>query len=507
MAKIIQYLIALLAIALPLQTVLSQLIINSWKLPESLNLWKEVVVGGLMLYFAASIARNLFQKGETWHNKSQKYWSLILISLLTIWIVISGLAINQIGLKVFVIGFRFELWWLWFFVLAHNWLLTRPFKTNPNNWKGFYKILDRIILAGLLIVVGLGITVQIFGPEAVLPSLGFSSNPSSISPPVCHLIDFNQTSCRLAAGFSSPNHLAAYLILVWPVTIWSLIKSKSKLGKIGFGILNLIILIFISLSYARFSWLAVATGVGVILTLNFGSFIKKFQHNSRNKLVILERLEKISQILEEVKTHSKISRATKIILGLILILPIFIGIFAINLPPEVLTKLPAGLAKPSSTALHYMHTMTSLDLLKENPQQILTGFGIGSSGPAAKADYYDIYNAKIIKENAVIPYRWGLLEKDLTIPESWYLQLIINGGIIYALLYLVLVSIPVWPLLRIFGGQRVSNVQIFVALAFFGILIGNLFLHVWESQSVALYGTIIWIWLGLLEAQQLSEKI
>ena len=182
-------------------------------------------------------------------------------------------------------------------------------------------------------------------------------------------------------------------------------------------------------------------------------------------------------------------------LFLVLLFPIFIGIVAINLPSEVLEKMPTFLAKPSSTFWHRMRTNATLEILTtDNNWQF--GFGLGASGPAAKLEYYDIKQQKIFKNYEKVAYKYRLVGEDLTIPENWFLQVLTNGGIIYFGLYLVLVFWPILPILKIL--QKPSNswnldLQTLISLGFFGVIIGNLFLHLWESQTVALMWTLIYL--------------
>jgi hypothetical protein len=46
--------------------------------------------------------------------------------------------------------------------------------------------------------------------------IGYGGN-IEISPQICHLVDFDIDSCRFTGGFSSPNHLAGYLLLILPL--------------------------------------------------------------------------------------------------------------------------------------------------------------------------------------------------------------------------------------------------------------------------------------------------
>ena len=211
---------------------------------------------------------------------------------------------------------------------------------------------------------------------------------------------------------------------------------------------------------------------------------------------------------------------------LVIILPIFIGVVAINLPVEILEKLPVEIAKPSSTFWHGMRTGATLELIQKNPTKWFLGFGLGASGPAAKLEYYDIKKAEIFGQNEQIAYRYRLVGEDLTIPENWFLQVFLNGGIIYFALYLSILCLAVKPLGEFLVKKKYSNINILdnlqtpsqnkklilnqnsqnnlkithsilASLAFFGILVGNLFLHIFEAQSIVLYWSLIYLWANL----------
>jgi hypothetical protein len=210
-----------------------------------------------------------------------------ILFLMTFWIILwsfwQGLTVNIIFL-----GFRFELWWLYFWAITypvttlfqnwHRWQIEygqQNFGTNseqkkveksPNYnlishvqstknhpqsnqksknqnkfdngilltekshleiqenlsqnkiWlKKTEKILRISLYLGFFWVVLVFLAGTLWGQETVLSNLGFENNNSQATPQVCHLVDFGENSCRLSAGFASPNHLAAYLLLVLPI--------------------------------------------------------------------------------------------------------------------------------------------------------------------------------------------------------------------------------------------------------------------------------------------------
>jgi O-antigen ligase len=173
-----------------------------------------------------------------------------------------------------------------------------------------------------------------------------------------------------------------------------------------------------------------------------------------------------------------------------LVLVLGISILITSFDPMLYTGfLPSSIAKPSSSLEHYRLTQVNLDILKAQPSILLTGLGLGSSGPAANYEP----ESKLKKDFEYLSYKWLIKEDRIKIPENWYLQLLLNGGLLYAILYLLIVTIPIWQLWKII---KAKDSNIVFLMGFVGILIGNIFLHLWENQTIALYWTILWLTLA-----------
>jgi hypothetical protein len=202
---------------------------------------------------------------------------------------------------------------------------------------------------------------------------------------------------------------------------------------------------------------------------------------------------------------------------------VFVGVFAINLPETAynsfpINLLPTAITKPSSNFFHAMRTFASIEVLKNNPDKFWLGYGLGISGPAAKMSYYNIKEQALFRDNEAVAYRYRLVGEDLTIPENWYIQTVFNGGIFYAILYLVLASYPVWQISEktnkgtisgyekpIFKGLEYSSFNSKLAITgFAGSLLGNLFLHIFESSTVfAYFGMIAMLVLAMQKYKNL----
>lgn len=334
-----------------------------------------------------------------------------------------------------------------------------------------------------------------------------------------------------------------------------------KIGKkLISGIFIILILVMIWQTKSRFAFLGI--GFWFLFLCSLWLWNKFFG------ILDSKAIKKSFFWQSEISVYSFYVNLRRIWFALVIFLPIFVGIVAINLPSEVLNKLPVEIAKPSSTFWHAMRTGSTLELIQENSSKWALGFGLGASGPAAKLEYYDIKKAEIFAKNELIAYKYRLVGEDLTIPENWFLQVFVNGGIVYFLLYLCVLLAAIKPLGTIFGEscqtrKRVyqkqgldlqpnldpnssiirpilyPNSQIFksafednqtfletsnntnlennstnlsnlskffeikinrsilVSLAFFSILVGNLFLHLFEAQIIVLYWSLIYLWANL----------
>ena len=156
-----------------------------------------------------------------------------------------------------------------------------------------------------------------------------------------------------------------------------------------------------------------------------------------------------------------------------LIVPLFIGIIAINLPEEFLQKsVPSFIAKPSSTAFHARRTFATLEILVTQPATLLKGYGLGASGPAAKDQYSLITENPLYKNNIETALKYYLKPEEIVIPENWFIQLALNGGLIYAILYSIIVLFPLYRMLKnLFDSQTDTNTfEVYTLLSLFSAI-------------------------------------
>jgi hypothetical protein len=457
-------LFSVLAVLLPINNLISQILTNKLHLPDLFLLWKEGIVATLIGLIYIEVLQKLRAGNMSWKVLTN---TLIYIAI-SFGIIINSF-INSIPLREIVLGFRVELLWVGLFVATYSWL-----KTVTISNQDVQKYILKPVYLGFLFVLTLVIGSLIFSPQIFYTFLGYSNgwdsiNSTILESPICHSIDAAGNGCRLAGGFSNPNNFAAYLVLVLPIFIGGFISSfqaKSNKISIAFAVIIFSILIMLGLSYARFSWLVI---VLICLLASQAVLMQKFQRPI------------LKNILKTTYTFT-------------LLVPMLL-VFALGFINENVTKLnvlPSFLTKTNSTIDHYKQTTLALEAIqKKGTDLIFKGYGLAQTGPIAKPQYKDVMSSAFAKENLDISNRLGIKPFEAGVPENWYLQLILNGGWIYFLLYVFLIFPAIKPIFSIYKSANINQKNYLIALGFFGIFIANLFLHVWESPTVGYYMSVV----------------
>jgi hypothetical protein len=454
------------AVLLPVNNLISQILTNKLHLPDLFLLWKEGIVATLIGLMYVQVLQKLRAGNMSWKVLINTFIYIVI----SLGIVFNSL-INSIPLREIFLGFRVELLWVGLFVATYTWLKT---VTISNQDVQTY-ILKPVYL-GFFFVLTVVTGSLIFSPQIFYTFLGYSNgwdsiNSTILESPICHSIDAAGNGCRLAGGFSNPNNFAAYLVLILPIFIGGFISSfqaKSNKISIAFAVIIFSILIMLGLSYARFSWLVV---VLICLLASQVFLMQKFRHPN------------LKNILKTTYTFT-------------LLIPMLL-VFALGLINENVNKLnvlPSFLTKTNSTIDHYKQTTLAIDAIqKKCADLIFKGYGLSQTGPIAKPQYKDVMSSTFAQENIEISNRLGIKPFEVGVPENWYLQLILNGGWIYFLLYVFLIFPAIKPIFGIYKSTQINQKNYLIALGFFGIFIANLFLHVWESPTIGYYMSIIFL--------------
>ncbi|MBC7471846.1 MAG: hypothetical protein H7196_01070 [candidate division SR1 bacterium] len=456
MKHVISILLCTLVFFLPIQSLLGVFAVNRLGLPVNILLWKEmieIIIMGILLF---DIAKRL--RLASFKELISSTWLFLLTIFITFIIITTSL--KKIPFSNIFYGFRFELFWVFFLSIFYSWFKLADLETLEY----VKQKVVRWIYLGFLPVLLVSYLTIILGQEKVLGFFGFGiSNSKFLADiPISHVVDGGgwNNFLRLSGTFTTPNHFAGYLLLILVFFLYHTFIERSNIKKLTFGFSTFSIVLFIFLSFARFAWLAI---VGWVIILSAYYLVKN------------KRLQKLCFITG-------------------LLLPLFIGIVAINLPEEFLQKsIPSFIAKPSSTAFHARRTFATLEVLSTQPNKLLTGYGLGASGPAAKDQYTLITQNPLYKNNIDTALKYYLKPEEIVIPENWFIQLVLNGGLIYAFLYSIIVLLPLYKLLKNLFDNRVNinAFEVYILLGMFSILIGNLFLHLWENQTIVIYYSLL----------------
>lgn len=548
LSKIWFYLIYLLAFFMPFQNLLVQFLTKRLGAGAFVASLKDAFLLLIMILLSAEILRmSLVLKKNLKSSKTQtkKLWykiflPLILVLILNILAFLSSFVFNTFNFRAFIFGYYFELWWLDFFALVAVYLnffeletkLQNQFKKDiqifssqneqnfdsnsklispqnpfPNieqnteqNFAEFHKQtqisnfptkldsfwlelkdfrfnLNKIIATSFLLVSLVAGLSLVFGQSQVLGFFGYGAevDPQSLisSSNACHQWDYQINVCRISGTFSHPLHFATYLLLILPIFLSNIFDPKnSKKIQIFYSILTFLNLFLILASFSRFAILGL---------FSLFTFLAVFYLHKKNFLPL---------------------KFAKIIFGLALFISCVSGILVLNLNFEKLSNyLPKALIKPSSSTIHARLISANTEIFVKGESKILTGYGIGVSGSAARQKYQDVQKNPIYQKFSYVAFKWGLLPEPMLLPDNWFLQTTLNAGVFYTLVYLVLIFLPIVDIRKIFAAKIWNTDLLLQTLPIFGFLsvfIGNLLQHLWENQTVVFYWVLIFILFKLI---------
>ena len=236
----------------------------------------------------------------------------------------------------------------------------------------------------------------------------------------------------------SPNSMAFFII----ITLWTYFhKFKNKI-EYHIVLLGLIIFSLIIITYSRSALLGIIIAISVLLLSNIKYIYKKYKKQS---LIILT----------------------------VLIITTWWILFLFQ------EKLHNIFLRDGSTKGHFERMEIWIERFKEN---ILWQW-LGSSWPA----YRKIYKQEEIDKNVEAYY----------IPESWFIQQLIEWWIIYFLLFSTIIILIL---------LKTYNKSYPLFWAFLAIIVMNIFLHSFEStyNSILLF---IFLWILLNNKNKLEKNI
>jgi len=252
--------------------------------------------------------------------------------------------------------------------------------------------------------------------------------------PIYHWLE-NSWIRRFSGILDSPNNMGFFLILYSAILLY--LQKKKWEFYVYFGMSFLFILLI--LTYSRSALLGVFTATWILFLLN----IKYLYKHYKKPFIIW-------------------------IISIILLTWIFSYVFQDKVKNIVL--------RTSSTKWHFDRMAIGMDRFTEKP----FWSWLGEAGPAYRSIHPALETSKEIEE--------------YYIPESWFIQQLIEWGIIYFILFISIL----WIILR-----RLFQVSHIIFWLFIAILIMNIFLHVFEATYLSI---LLFIFIGLLYSRKDERK-
>jgi hypothetical protein len=458
---------------LPFHGVLSALAVDKFNFPSYILLFKELVFA---LILVLSVILYLFKF-------TKSHFKLSLIPLLFLVLVFFGLISSFFGLSgklnlnEIVLGFRVELFWLSFIAFSGIILKDSDLKIS------IIKIVWIVSFVFLTIISFFSLSLGIENFQKLLGSSGGFGVKSEVllQTPLCHVIS-EEGGCRLTAGFSTPNNLAGYLIISCLFFVYCFFSSNMYLDKVKYFVLIFLALLQMYFTYSRF---VLISFFAILLVIGF---------NYLYNLLLKSRL--------------KFEKVYKLVFCLILLIPVLIFPLFENLVfTDSLNFLPKAITRAGSSQGHWKQTNIAYDMIKnKNTDLMFVGYGLGQSGPIGKIQYQGDAS-KLINDNLNLVSKYNTPWYELAVPENWYLQLVLNGGFIYFIIYLFILLFPIKNFIK-FKEKLIDsnnlNPRYFLFLAILGIFIANLYLHIWENFTVSYYFGMVYL---LLELTNLGRNV
>ncbi len=351
-------------------------------------------------------------------GKKKIVWTRYDIAIWVYMLILMIVSAFTTGLIGIVYGGRYDFSFLVaFFVLYHGFfLLEKPVS---------YYI--RIFLISWGIMICISMLLKWPFSEDLLLYLGYSGNPSNwqfgSSLPIFHGVDGANVR-RFQGLLDGPNTMGAFLLLYIGMWAYYLRQKKDWYFLIGCGVLGFMVLIFFTYSRSAVLWLFLWVGIIILFLLRY------------------------------LFTHYKKQLFSLMLIAVFVIVSVFI---------QYAGNMQALIGRSGSTSGHLERMTLWVERFMSHP----FGQGLWSAWPA----YRYVEKLEWVE-------RMKIEEMDrFFIPESWYIQQLIEGWLLWFLSFMTII------LFLLFG---LYKVHILLVGMFVSICTMNLFLHTFESSVVSL---------------------
>ena len=402
---------------------------------DSVRFFKEGLIALIALFFIF----DSFKKKVRPHFDTLDF--LIIGYILTLAIVSS---VEHTPLKGIVYGLRYDAGFLLVFMVLRRAIALWGRDISFENLAKIFLISGGLMLAASFVIR------YIFG-EMILTELGFSPYVSQWdaggAPPIYHGIP-GASVIRFQGMLEGPNQMAFFLI-IYIATYLTVMWRKRPYRFIN-SIVVLLLLYLMMQTYSRSGYLGVGAGMGVLA---------------------------VWYLVERFRTRKFYTWRAFSWKKLFLLLVVGCGI-AFMLMFQFGHKFAAIFERHGSTSGHFERMYIGYLRFLEQP----LGHGLASAGPASRSvaeinqnpipisalnPEMSYLNAVFLKRNPDFVFS----TEHYYIPESWYIQQMIEGGIIGAAFFALVLLMLLW--------KTRSNRYMFCACL--GVFIMNIFLHSFES--------------------------
>lgn len=407
---------------------------------DVLRFWKEGIIAALVLFvFFRTLAGYKYSLKSIYHKNT-------LLGLTTAFIICSAIYIffPFFEFKVAsILGFRYDT----FFLLA---MIIGLYSGLIGEIRFFLKMLF-LSTFGILIVF---LPWYLFGDISALATLfGYSAEVSTYKANEC--ISFAQNvngQHRFQWTFGGPIRFSVFLTVVWSLFMGWILSSKrfSKKQTISLSVWFMaLILPSIFFSFSKTSILGALFTASVFVFLIYKYIYRK-----------------------------KITQKFYMGIGAFFSLPILaVALFKW----ELFLHLGAVINR-------FDNLKTSLEMFFYNP----IGYGLGIAGPASQigSSIESAGNWQIATNSVLQIHKF--------LPENWYVQILLEQGIIWFALFFSLILL-IWYRLIARVKKHWDYLSVWVTAAYFGICFMALFTHAFE-EAASSYVLFFFIWLLLAES-------
>lgn len=277
----------------------------------------------------------------------------------------------------------------------------------------------------------IGLFIRFVLHEEILLHFGFSPNLSNWkfggSVPIYHGIDGANVR-RFQGIFDGPNP-AAFFMIAYLGLLFHYFKTKKE-ELFAVSVWAMAVFGLILYTYSRSALVGIALGLGILIAISLKSIWKKHR------------------------------QAFFVTIPIVLL---FAGAFYVKFE----TSMDRIILREGSSKGHFDRMVTGIERFKENP---VFGEGLASSGPA--------YRFVVPQNSDEHLYEGETKEKeDYYIPESWYVQQLVEGGLPALFSFVGILGLIALALLRV-------SPPFFAAFVACSAM--NLFLHSFESAYASL---------------------